>query len=274
MSLLRLLRDSTIAVCIDDTFRGEIARVLYGYVMTGPIAVETPERARFAFEGDGVPIVYDHWVRLIPEDHWDDFERLLKLRREVLDNSGLSERLLRLGSSPVADQLLLLLVLKWGVFCDTRYDDSLVEWLSQTDTAVKCLCELPDACIMHLLEILLEFQQRHRGDWSSRLPHLLALATDEAGNEIRVRLLCAYVIVLSLNTGIVSPIQRVMASRQRAVCGEVITSWRDGMAEVATVSEPWIAARVRSISASISRLVGPIDYERRHSELQVATSEE
>lgn len=62
---------------------------------------------------------------------------------------------------------------------------------------------------------------------------------------------------MSINGGIVSPIQRLAASKWSPEFLPFLREWRNLLLTVAKQSEPWIAARIRATSTAISRLVGP-----------------
>ena len=137
------------------------------------------------------------------------------------------------------------------------FDDAVSGWLTQTSQVVEDLQQVPYPLLETILEALAEFQQHRRAEWAIRLPHILAYVIEHSDNAERVRLLHIHAILMSINSGIVSPIRRISSSKWRSELLAPLASWRENIARIAEFSEPWVAARVRALSASISRIIGP-----------------
>ena len=105
--------------------------------------------------------------------------------------------------------------------------------------------------------LLAEFHQRQQSDWGIRLPHILAYAMEQSNDEPRVKRLFLSLLFMSVNAGVASPIARVMSSKWRSSLLKELQIWRENSVAISHYSEPWVAGRVRAISALISRLIGP-----------------
>jgi hypothetical protein len=138
-----------------------------------------------------------------------------------------------------------------------KYDSIIEGWLNQRDQVIAILKDGPDYLLEPLLEMLAEFQQHPMTPWVIRLPHLLAYVIEEAHAPSRVAVLSTAVLQMSVNGGVASPILRLASSNKWPGWSEALATWHENLAEVAKYSEPWIAARIRAVSATISRLIGP-----------------
>jgi hypothetical protein len=154
-------------------------------------------------------------------------------------------------------QQMLVLALKGIVYSTTKYDSTLARWLEQTKGVVELLREGSETVVDTLLEVCAEFQQHQVASWPIRLPHLLTYVIENLKDPDRIRLLAIHVPQMSVNGGIGSAVQRLAGSGRWSEWPGAVGSWRDNLQAMARHSEPWVAARVRSISSTISRLVGP-----------------
>jgi hypothetical protein len=92
--------------------------------------------------------------------------------------------------------------------------------------------------------------------------HLMAWAIEKADDKQRAGELFSSLLLMSINGGAMSPIQRAMACSHRQGFVPILTNWRQNILDVSNVSEPWVAGRVRAMIATISRIIGPRKHER------------
>ncbi len=269
MSLVAQFAVSIPTVLVDsipgDT-KAKIRESLIAYLLTTHLAVRRDSsRPVFAYE-ENVQIL-ELCGALFPED--EEIEAILefiKLRAELGAAEEFEKRLDRFGAMSPQEQQLLALSLKETVFVSQRADAAILDWLAQTEQAADFLLNLSAERLSWVLEALLEFQQRQSAEWTVRIPHTVANAIEKADNEEQAKSFYLFVILMSHNAGIVSPIQRVASSRWRASFLAELAEWRETMVSVKYSCEPWVAARIRATSAAISRLIGPRKYAEQAAE--------
>ncbi len=157
------------------------------------------------------------------------------------------------------EQHLTLMFLEKTVCSTSELDDAVDAWLAQTAEVVKVLKSASPFFLKSALDSLSEFQQRRRVGATSHLPHILAYVIENIDDVERVMQLYATALQMSINGGVVSPIQRLLCSKWRPKLVEPLRIWQENIVDIAKDSEPWVCARVRATSAAISRLIGPRD---------------
>lgn len=263
MSLLAQLSQSIDSLALEEVpseSMKRISEILRGYLITGPLAdhfdTSTPV---FAFQ-ENLPITV-LCNRVVPAEECEVFAELIQFRERLADTSELQSRLKQLRDLPPHEQHLTLMFLKDAVFSTQKMDDVISPWLSETREFVEDLRALPEPLLVATLETLAEFQLRHRPEWGTRLPHIIAYAIEGSDEEQWADRLFPFTLLTSINGGIVSPIQRVLSSKWRSKLIEPLRNWRESMVEVSKYSEPWVRARTRATSAAISRLIGPRSHQ-------------
>jgi len=237
----------------------QIGRVLVGYSYATPIANRFENDPQlYAFQESGTITNVQLLRHLMRTEDFSKAEELSR-SRDLFDNPAeLERKLVLLPELPPHEQFLTTVYLRDAVFSSGTRDDAIAGWLSASDRVLESLDKVPYGFVDAVLEALGEFQQRYRGDYPIRLPHLVACAVENTTDVVRARGLFTHLLLMSINGGIVSPIQRVMMSgKWKSEFVKPLTIWRANICDVARLSEPWIGARVRTVNAAISRLIGP-----------------
>ncbi len=258
MSLLAQLSLARSSLALDQAptdVRGMIGTVLRGYLLASPLGNSPSVQIVFAFEENEE--IAGLCNDVIPPEECDSFIQLIDFRRSIHKSTDLLPRLERLGEDSPIEQTLTMLFLKDATFSDAEFDGAIASWLEKTNEASQALQHLEPSVLEHLLELLSEFHQRQHAEWCVRLPHILAYAIEQSDDELRVKQMFLSALFMSINGGIVSPIERVLASKWRSDMVELLRTWREHVVTVATHSDPWVAGRIRATSAAISRLIGP-----------------
>lgn len=190
------------------------------------------------------------------EDH-DTQKPVVEFRRELMAPERLLPWLRRTLELSVAEQYLLMVSFREIATVTAADDDAVADWLTDTSLVVEILQRLPTEPLIALLDALEEFQLRRLDAWGVRLPHLLGYAIERCDDVERAKELAFVLCRLSLNCGIASPIQRIMATHWRGAFVELLQMWRCNLQCVAKVVEPWVAGRIRATSSALSRLIGP-----------------
>jgi hypothetical protein len=243
---------------IPEECRVKLGAILGGFFVGNPAqGGDGSTRAVFAIdEESGMTNLLKENGVLAPESR----ETLLGMKRVwcgMTDVSQLRSLLERLAELDADEQHLIMLFLRAAIFSTSRFDDVISEWLGRTADLVEALRRGPESVLELLVEGLAELQQRPRVDWPIRLPHFLAYGSEQTEERNRFEILHIHTLLMSINGGIVSPIQRMMCSKWQSESLARLRVWRENIIEVAKHSEPWVAARVRATSAAISRLIGP-----------------
>ena len=261
MSLVVQLSRTIPSLPLDEVpadLRDKIRDVLAGYLLTSPSANQVENREPvFAFQEDLAITDLCSAGGLLAAEEREVLAEVMPLRQQIATAAGLQSRLERLRELPAYEQRLTVLFLREAVSSTYKFDDAIVGWLTQTDQVVDDLRCVQESVLEVMLEALAEFQQHLRAEWVSRLPHVLACAIERSDSAERVRLLHVHAMFMSINGGIASPIQRIASSKRRSDLLTPLAVWRENIVEVARRSEPWVVARVRAISAAISRIIGP-----------------
>lgn len=259
MSLLAQLSqnmDSLPLEQIPDVFMTKIGRSLSAYLIGTPLANYTSSSV-YAFQENGQ--LAEFCKQVTPTEHYESVMELVQMRQKSGNRKELAEQLDRLLELPSGVQYLAILLLKDIVFTTHDQDDTISRWLSRTDDLVLILKQLPESLIAFMLEALSEFNQRPQTEWAIRLPHILVYTLEQVDDKEHAEQLCYAALQMSLNAGIVSPIQRMSDSKWKSDVLEWISVWRRVLVRMTGNYEPWVAARVRATSATISRIIGPFD---------------
>jgi predicted Zn-dependent protease len=258
LAQLSLVATSFQAHGIPQPLRARVSKVLRGYLLLSNLADKCESSVpTFAFEENFTLNDLCLIEGYMPEDMRNALTEMIDLRRQLSEPTELQARLDRLLELPGNEQHLTLVVLKAVLHATAKCDSIVDAWLNQTKLVVDFLCTGAEFAVGLLLEVLSEFQQRPMTTWPSRLPHLLAYAIEQTDDLARASFLSTSLLQMSTNGGVLSPILRVVASNKLQDWRSAIGAWRDDLAEVAKYSEPWVAARIRAVSATISRILGP-----------------
>ena len=261
MSMFGECRRSSVPLALDQlspALRESLATTFQSCMIPAIVADHCDEaNPAFAFEGGMSTASPGALAGLLDAEHVEGLSQTTAFRESMADNAEFLSNLERLTGLPPEHQFVMLLCLKSAVCSTRKFDDVVGPWLERPDCVVELVESLPIELLPTILEILVEFQQRQWNDLPLRIPHAIAYAVERMDDRERVKTLLPFILVLSVNVGIVSPIQRVFASRWRAQFVETLQVWRDHMSEIGRHSEPWIAARVRGAVSAISRLIGP-----------------
>jgi hypothetical protein len=235
-----------------------VAQVLHSYLLTSHLA-QTWDTAEVPFAMQENETLEDlcSIEGYVPNDMRKPLAELIAFRKHLSDPDQVSSYLDRFSELPEEVQQLLVLALRNTMYSMTKYDGTLAKWLEQTKDVVEVLKGGSETLVDSLLEVCAEFQQHQIGSWPIRLPHLLTYAIEDLKDSARIRLLATHVLQMSVNGGIGSAVERLARSGRWAGWPGLVESWRGNLQELARHSEPWVAGRVRSISATVSRLIGP-----------------
>lgn len=239
--------------------RRTLTDILHGYILTVPNSRnQRVTDVAFAIE-EAVAIEELCDVEgFVKKEVRDNLKHLIEIRKKLSAVDQMKSYLDQFLALPPDDQYLLVLALRDAVLTTTTFDFTLEKWLEQTVDIVAILTEGSEELVRILLDVLAEFQQHQVGNWPIRLPHLLAYVIEGVDDPVRIRLLARHVLQLSANAGIGSAILRLASSGKWSKWPIEMESWRQNLQAMAIDSEPWLAGRVRLISTTISRLIGPI----------------
>lgn len=258
MSLLAQLSRARQSLDLQDLppeFRATISTILRGYMLASPLANKSSAPPIFAFqENDGLAELCGDVFSL---GERDSFMPLIASRNSITISAELGARLARLAEDDPIEQHLTMLVSRDAAFCGTQFDEAFSDWLERSSEAREDLQKLELFVLEPFLDLLAEFHQRQQGEWAIRLPHLLAYAIEQSDDEAKVKHLFSSILLMSVNAGVASPIERVMSSKWRSIVLTDLQAWRENAVVLSHHSEPWVAGRVRATSAVISRLIGP-----------------
>jgi predicted Zn-dependent protease len=243
---------------IPQPLRARVSKVLRGYLLLSNLADKCESSVpTFAFEENSTLNDLCLIEGYVPEDMRNALTEMIDLRRQLSEPKELQARLDRVLELPGNEQHLTILVLKDVLHATAKCDSIVDAWLNQTKLVVDFLCTGAEFAVEPLLDVLSEFQQHPMTTWPSRLPHLLAYAIEQTDDLARATFLSTSLLQMSINGGVLSPISRIVASNKWQDWRPAIAAWRDDLAEVAKYSQPWTAARIRAVSATISRIIGP-----------------
>lgn len=232
-----------------------IDSVLRDYLLFSPLANNYDDPTVFGFqENDAIAGLCSD---VLSSKECESFVFVIEFRRNLIKSVDLLSRLEQLRDASAVDRVLTMQLLKDVVFSNANFDDSIGSWLEPMNEASQNFLQLEPSSLEPLLELLPEFHQRKLSDWGIRLPHILAHAIEQSDDEIRVERLFQSVLFMSINAGIVSPIQRLLVSKWRSKSLDLLQMWRDSAVNLARYSDPWVAGRIRGTSSAVSRLIGP-----------------
>jgi len=243
---------------LPEPLRPRVTKVLHGYLLASNLADNFDSTAStFAFEDNARLEALCSTEGYVSEDMRQALWQMVQFRRGLSEPQELQTRLAGLLGLPINEQHVTLLVLRDMLHATAKCDSIIDTWLNQTRDIVDILNHGPVVLVEPLLQILSEFQQRPMTRWPSRLPHVLAYAIEQSDDPGRASLLSWSVLQMSVNGGVASPITRLVCSNKWPDWRTCIATWRENLVEVAKHSEPWIAARIRAVSAMVSRIIGP-----------------
>jgi len=260
MSLLGRLSSASVLPPIPDgkdaAIHG-ILRRLVAYLISSPLGLSfggtTPI---FAFQ-DAIELGNLDSIPGATATECESVREIVAFRQRMAEHGSVADCLNRLLELSETEQLLFISYLRTVMLSTKAFDDVASTWIVQTTTVVEVLRKAPEKALIALVAVLQEVQQRQRADVAARIPQMFAYAVESLDDKDRAEYLWGEVCLLSINCGIVSPIQRLAVSKWSTEFLSLLRTWRDGLLDVAKDSEPWIGGRVRSTSAAISRLIGP-----------------
>jgi hypothetical protein len=228
---------------IPGGLRDKIQDALAGYLLTSLSANqdETCEPV-LAFQQNSAIADLCSAGGLVTAEKREMLTELILLRQRIATVDGLQSRLERFRELPAYEQRLTVLFLRQAVSSTYKFDDAVAGWLTQTGQVVDDLQNVPESLLEAVLEALAEFQQHPRAEWAVRLPHILAYTIERLNSAERVNLLHIHAVFMSINAGIVSPIQRIASSNWRSDLLTALAVWRENIVEMGKHSEPWVAA--------------------------------
>lgn len=259
MSLLAQFSNCEDQGCLRNSspeVKDKIGEILRGYLISSPLPDEwKADEKVFAFQQN------DNLEQLcevvIPSDELDAFRQVISFRRHLHDAGELKSSLQRVVNVTPLEQLLTMLYLKDAAFSSSETEPAIISWIEGADGFVHCLQNLPTNVVEHLLEMLADFQNRQSPDLMVRIPHLIAHAIDSVVDEERAKRLFLSVFFMSISGGVVSPLQRALATKWRSTLMEVARISRENAVHITQFAEPWVSGRIRATSVAISRLIGP-----------------
>jgi hypothetical protein len=212
------------------------------------------EEPRYAFDvGSTLGIVED----FIDPQERNAFHETIVFRDALKDTANASTALERLAERPPHEQLLTLLFFSSAVSSSRKYDSVVSHWVERHQNIVEAVQKIPTGLLDNLLSLFAEFQIYQWANAPTAIPHMLTYVLENENDDDRARKLFGYILSMSVNTGIVSPIQRAYASKWRNILRDELEAWRHSLFVVGRISEPWVAARVRATCSAVSRLLGP-----------------
>tara|TARA_R110002167_G_scaffold22388_2_gene80262 strand:- start:1424 stop:6841 length:5418 start_codon:yes stop_codon:yes gene_type:complete len=255
---------------IPDEIRTKLGKILKFYFIFSPLAAISKDDSKvYAFQENSN--ILNLCKIMFPEEEYIELEELNINRSNLKIPSELQSHLTKIKDLHVNDQFVLILFLRELVFTSTEYDETIISWLSLSDQVAEDLLILHDNLLYRMLEALGELQKRQEKKWVIRIPHILAYALEQTDNKEQADLLINSIYLMSVNSDLASPIQRVLNSKWRAEMEDLLKDQRDNLIFLTKHSEPWIGARSRAILALISRHLGPRDYTAE--ELETVNSE-
>lgn len=250
---------------IPDEIRDRIGKILKFYFIFSPLAaISREDSIVYAFQENSA--ILNLCKIMFPQEEYIELEELNKNRNNLRVPSELHDHLIILKDLHENDQFVLILLLRELVFTSTEHDEIILSWLALSDQVAEDLLCLRDNLLYRMLEALGELQKRQKKKWVIQIPHILAYALEQTDDKEQAGLLINSIYLMSVNSDLASPIQRVLNSEWRTEMEDLLKTQRDNLNFLTKHSEPWIGARSRAILALISRHLGPRDYGAEQEE--------
>ena len=154
---------------------------------------------------------------------------------------------------PKANHSVALIVsheLRLRAMCSEPPCETLFELFSDSDwrngVLVECDEDVVELVCSAAIEVALHDKKR---DWRTYLPHLFALACEDASTETKKRHLFACTIVASLSTDSASAVERLLHGACRRDYDDFVTKWRERIDNLKPVAPAWISAKLRGMKA-------------------------
>lgn len=251
----------------------QFSETLRDYIVTTPLVSRLGEATAFAYQDNSDIVDLCESTVLFTNENGEVLKAFSQARIEYSDPSKACEQLSDLLQLDLGMQHFTLANLRDAVCSTDTFDKNVGEWLERGVEVVEVLNSVAIRELQLVHELMAEYQQRHSEEWASRLPHLIAWAIEKSTDKQRAGELFASLLLMSINGGAMSPIQRAMTSPHRQVFLPILINWRQNLLDVARVSEPWVAGRIRAMCATISRIVGPRKFDTLSPTLEPVPSE-
>lgn len=220
-----------------------------------PLYPKEPSAALYAFDG-GVKAFTEAWIEFDKQASQRAREYLAALTRALGtlgQTDALKEELRRLPLDNEASQLVVSVVLQGLVYSGDAPAKQLWDCVSEEAFRKKLLANGSETALHALTNALIEVQVQEWGDWASSLPHFFAEAAEETGEEgDRTRFLFACTVLASMSTDTVSAVERLLRGPQRTRFRAPADSWLKQVDAVRNVAPPWIAGRLRALTAALT----------------------
>ncbi len=218
-----------------------------------PLKPKSDDKAIYAFECTVLPTAR-RWADLERDEEKRESLRVyMNIAGDFAEPNKCKEHLKSLIDLDNNKQMLIAIILRTMAYTGELSADLMWELVSDKEWREKLLLKSSLDVLGTVFNALAELQVQHEGKWVSEWPHFLVSACEEPCEDPeRKKLLFAFVIASSVNTGTVSAIERLLSGKQRKQFLEEVPLWRKHFEDLWKDIPCWIRARFRGTMASIA----------------------
>ena len=237
-----------------EAYREEFSKLLASYLVSTPVCVPSISQSKLISAHDFKELIQ----RLSPsQDYKNTLNKLIDCRLKRASKDGLTDSVLQFGKLDEEEKIVVLVSLRDAVYSSKEFDECIAKWLESHARFAADVESLPDYLVDIVLVILREFQHHMHEDWLDRVSHAIAYCLENTSSKQRAGQFVTAILFASTSSSLSSPLQRAYHSKWKSVFVEYARDWREYVLELSRTCEPWARARIRTASATISRLIGP-----------------
>ena len=232
-----------------------LVKRLTSAICVGSLQVGTRNPAVYAFEEP----VSSTDLGLLDNSSEDESavtsQHMLSARTAIEEGDNLKQFLTDLTEFPEGFCAFVCLNLRAWRVNRIEADPIVREMLVNKDWRQTVFNRLQLSFLDELITFLIDWQLQQDDDWLVRVPHFLAFECENTNDADRLELLLTGTIVSSMAADIASPVLRLLAGSKRTEVASFMDKWRQATRQIARVSEPWLAARIRGFLGTIERAI-------------------
>ena len=225
--------------------------IVRGVLASFPVRAKCSAEAVYGFEESLAPAA-SIW-RYLPDDSRDrQLLMLVKPDQQTPEPQQIADSLKTMAECVPRMQRFIAGDLLVRAYTGEVPIDLVWEWVSGKEWTREVLLKVDLDALGVLVDALREIQQQYGDKWASHLPHLFAIACEEAvGDSDRRKFLFAAAVLSSMVSDRVSAIQRLVHSRERQGYRAEVDHSRSQLQALRNIAPPWMAARIRATLASL-----------------------
>lgn len=196
----------------------------------------------------------DTWITIFSSPERTGFlVEIALLYQNLVNPESFLEKFKDIGDANEADQLIIANSAKLLSLREALPLDQIWEKLTDPKWRTETFQKLTPIALETLFVSFSLSLHRGGEKWVASLPHLYAHACENLrGNTERTELLFIFTVISCIHSYSVSALERLLTGERRPELLELGRQWKAQLLNSSRAASPWVAARIRALTAAIS----------------------